>query len=96
MGFSKVSVKTGQNPNGQPNNFVVFRPKKAAMRIEPRLARTDDLEALIEGSGLDVMGYDTRWGRYRLRLIKGDVKKHASIIRDLCKMAYEQNGGGRG
>jgi len=84
----------GLAKDGQPNNFVVFRPQKNAIRVEPRLQKTDDIEAAVEAAGLDVMGYDTRWGRYRIRLQKGDIKKHAAVIRQLLETSYRAAGGG--
>ncbi len=39
---------------------------------------------------LDVMEYDTRWGRYRIRLGKGDIKSHEEFITELLKTAYEE------
>ena len=75
--------------DGQPNNFVIFRPKKEWLRVEPRLERSDELELKMEQEGLDLMDYDARWNRYRIRLFKGDVKKHESFLRDLLKEAYE-------
>jgi hypothetical protein len=75
--------------NEQPNNFVVFRPKKEWLRVELKLERTDELEAELEKEGLDVMGYDTKWGKYRIRLAKGEVKKHEALLRDLLKQAYD-------
>ena len=75
--------------NGQPNNFVVFRPKKDWVRIEPRLERSEQVQSLLDEAGLDAMEYDTRWGRYRIRLAKGDVTKHESALRELLKTAYE-------
>jgi hypothetical protein len=50
---------------------VIFRPQKAAIRVEPRLAKTEATESVVEAAGLDVMDYDTRWERYRIRLQKG-------------------------
>lgn len=35
------------------------------------------------------MDYDTRWGRYRIRLAKGDLKKHEVFLRELLQKAYE-------
>jgi len=78
--------------NGQPSNFVIFRPKRDWMRIEPRLDRSEEVQAKLEESGLDVMEYDSRWGRYRIRLAKGDVKKHEVLLRELLKKAYEEAG----
>jgi len=77
----------------QPNNFVQFRPQKNAIRIEPRIPKTDVIEQRIEAAGLDVMDYDTRWGRYRIRLGKGEVKKHQDVLRELFDAAYRDSKG---
>lgn len=82
----------GLAKDGQPNNFVVFRPQKTAIRVEPRLQRTEPTESMIEAAGLDVMDYDSRWGRYRIRLQKGDAKKHADILRQLFEASYKESG----
>lgn len=73
---------------GQPNNFVVFRPKKDWVRFEPRIDRSEEVQSKLDEAGIDVMDYDARWGRYRIRLGKGDVKKHEALLRELMKMAY--------
>ena len=90
--FNKFYI--GLARDGQPNNFVIFRPQKNAVRVEPRLQKTEATEAAVEAAGLDVMDYDTRWGRYRIRLQRGDVKKHADILRQLLEMSYRESGGG--
>jgi len=33
------------------------------------------------------MDYEDRWGRYRVRLSKGDVKKHAEFLNELLAEA---------
>jgi len=83
----------GLAKEGQPNNFVIFRPQKNAIRIEPRLQKTDAREQRIEGAGLEVMDYDNKWGRYRIRLSKGAVKKHEEVLRELFEAAYKDSGG---
>lgn len=84
----------GLAKDGQPNNFVVFRPQKNAFRVEPRLQKSDEIEALVDGAGLDVMDYDSRWGRYRIRLQRGDISKHAGVLRQLLEESYKEWGGG--
>lgn len=74
--------------SGQPNNFVIFRPKKSWVRFEPRIERSEEIQPKLEEAGIDVMEYDSRWGRYRIRLEKGDVKKHETLLRELMKTAY--------
>ena len=78
----------GLATNGQPNNFVQFRPQKNALRVEVRLPQSQETEAAIEASGLDVMDYDKRWGRYRLRLSKGEVVTYSEVLSALVKKAY--------
>lgn len=78
----------GLATNGQPNNFVQFRPQKNALRVEVRLSQSQETEAAIEASGLDVMDYDKRWGRYRLRLSKGEVLTYSEVLSALVKKAY--------
>lgn len=84
----------GLATNGHPNNFVQFRPQKNALRVEVRLPQSQETEATIEASGLDVMDYDKRWGRYRLRLGKGEVVKFAEVLSTLANLAFV--GAGKG
>ncbi|NQW49402.1 MAG: hypothetical protein HQ464_16705 [Planctomycetes bacterium] len=86
----------GLATDGQPNNFVIFRPQKNAIRCEPRLRKTEEIDEAIEAAGLDVMEYDNRWTRYKIRLQKGDVKKHAEVIGRLLSASYREFGGGDG
>jgi predicted transport protein len=74
--------------HGQPSNFVVFRPKKEWLRVEIALDRTDDLTAKLDDAGLDVMDYDARWGKYRVRLTKDDLKKHEGLLQELLRDAH--------
>ena len=84
----------GLAKDGQPNNFVIFRPQKNAIRVEPRLQKTEATEAAVEVAGLDVMDYDNKWGRYRIRLQTADVKKHVDVLRQLLEASYKESGGG--
>lgn len=42
----------------------------------------------MDGSGLDVMDYDIRWERYRIRLAKGDTTKHKEFLASLMTKAF--------
>ena len=78
----------GLAKHGRPNNFVVFRPKKDWLRLEVRLERSDETQAKLDNSGLDVMDYDARWGFYRIRLAKEDVAKHREFLATLMAQAF--------
>jgi len=83
----------GLAKGGQPDNFAVFRPKKGFMRFEPRLKRSDELQSRLESAGLDVMGYDDRWGRYRIRLSPGDIAKHKTVLESVLRDAFDSSRG---
>jgi predicted transport protein len=69
--------------NDHPNNFVVFRPKKEWVRLELRLPRSEELQRRLEDAGVDVMDYATRWGKYRIRLGRGDLSKNRDLLTEL-------------
>ncbi len=73
--------------NGQPNNFAIFRPQKSYLRLELKLAKTDETDQIIEENTLDEMGYDNRWGTYRIKLDKGEISKKREIIMELLEKA---------
>lgn len=81
----------GLAKNGQPNNFVVFRAQKNALRIEPRVPATDEWRDRLEQAGLDLMDYDSRWGRYRIRLAKQDLQQHKDLLSEMLRKAYESS-----
>ena len=39
----------------------------------------------IERKGIDLMDYDKRYGKYRLKLSSNDLKKHRDFIKDLVR-----------
>ena len=79
----------GLAKNGQPSNFIIVRPKKGFIRFEPRLKSSPETTERLENAGLDVMDYDARWGRYRIRLKPGEIEKNREILKEVVKEAYE-------
>lgn len=75
----------GLSQNGRADNFVIFRAKKNFTRMEIRLDQSDDLENDIESKGIDIMDYERRSGRYRLKISSNDLKKHSTFIKDLIR-----------
>ena len=75
--------------NGQPCNFFIVKPKKDFIRFEVRLKKSDETQERLENAGLDLMGYDNRWGYYRIRLKPGEIEKNKEILTEIIKEAYE-------
>ncbi|MEK6742422.1 MAG: hypothetical protein AABZ15_02370 [Nitrospirota bacterium] len=81
----------GLAKDGHPSNFVTFRPKKGFLRFEPRLKSTTETQEFLESAGLDVMDYDSRWGRYRIRLQPGDVEKYRKTLSDVIDRTFAES-----
>lgn len=74
--------------DGRPFNIMICRPQKNALRLEIRLPQTEEIDALIESAGLDVLDYDKRWGRYRIKLTEVDIKEKEETLVQLMKEAH--------
>lgn len=83
----------GLSRDGQPFNFVEFKPQKNLLKLELALPQTDDFDSKVEQAGFDAMDYDKQWRHYRLRLTKGDLSSNAETLRELMKFAYERRAG---
>ena len=80
----------GLAKDGHPNNFALFRPRRNIMRFELKIPKSEEIENKIEGAGLDMLDYDNKWGRYRIKLNKEDIKNNKEFIIELLKIAYEK------
>lgn len=76
----------------QPDNFTILKPRKKDLNLEIRLTQSDDIQKLIEEAELDDMGYDTKWGRYRIRVSRQEVKQKKEVLSELMRKSYESNG----
>jgi hypothetical protein len=80
----------GVGRDGIPANFVTFRPKKDWVWLEPRIERDEILSKRLEDSGLELGEYRAKWGRYRIRIGRGDLQKTAPLLKEVLKTAYDQ------
>jgi predicted transport protein len=80
----------GFRVDGKACNFATCRPRKSAMWVAIALPKSEEVDALLAASDLDLMEYSPRDGRYRFRLGLGDVSKHAEILKNLLKQGYDR------
>jgi hypothetical protein len=73
---------------GSPNNFAVFRPKKNSFRAEIHLKASPEIDQQLEEAGIDAMDNDKRFGYYRLRITKAEIKMHADLLLKLLRLSY--------
>lgn len=79
----------GLAKNDHPNNFVVFRPRKGTVNIDLKLPQSSETDAKIEEAQLDLLDYDKKWGKYRIRLTNEDFAKHKPLIQNLLQSAWD-------
>ena len=75
--------------DGRPRNFAIMRPQKKGMRLEVKIPKDMEVDAIIHLAELDILDYDTRWGTYRLKLSEEDLAEKKVTISSLLKRAYE-------
>lgn len=79
----------GLAKNGRADNFTIFRAKRNFTRMEIRLEQNEELENLMEDKGIDLMDYDKRDGRYRIKITSAELKKHQEFLKELIRKAKE-------
>jgi hypothetical protein len=57
--------------------------------LEPRIKQAEEIDTKIAAAGLEALGYDKLWGRYRIVLGKDDAKKHEGFLKELMRLAFE-------
>jgi hypothetical protein len=81
-----ISVSKGN----KPFNFVIFRPKKTSLRVEPKLKKAEEIEIMLDSAGLDALEYDSRNQRYRIRFSKDEIQKHERLLKEILGRAYRE------
>lgn len=82
----------GLASNGVARNFVAFRPQKANTLTEFKIPLDEDLTEQLEGAGLSVLSYSTRYRQYRLSVRKTDVDNHREVLLQLVQKAHDSYG----
>jgi hypothetical protein len=79
----------GFSRDGIPFNFTTCTPRKSAMNFSLKIPRSEEIDAKLEQSGLNLREYVH--GRYRIKLEPEDLDKHRPLIEELLKTAYENH-----
>jgi len=74
-------------------NFVILRPKKQAIRVELKLQKSEEIEGKLEAADFDILEYDSRDRRYRIRLAKGIISKEQDLLKELFELSYKEFSG---
>lgn len=72
---------------GVVDNFVTLRPRKEHLVAEFKIPPSDELTARIESSGIEVLEYNKRWNRYRVKVGRSELLDHRDLIVDLLRIS---------
>jgi hypothetical protein len=78
----------GLAKDGQVDNFVSIRPRKNHVLLDVKLPQSEDIDAKLTEANLDASEYNSRWRFYPIHLDKGDIGKHAELLKELMRRAY--------
>jgi predicted transport protein len=78
--------------DGIATNYITFRPKKQHVLSEYKIPRSDELTQQLQDAGMDVLTYQVRWGRYRVRVTREDLENRGDMLRQLSSTAREHYG----
>ena len=70
---------------------MTFRHKKTFTILEARLEESSELQDRLEAAGLDVIKYDKRWGKYRIRIQPRDMEGGEKILEEIVSQAYQNS-----
>ena len=87
--YNKIYI--GLTLGGAVKNFVTFIPRSKSPWVitEFKIQQNDDTTDKLEKSGLNVMPYDSTYGRYRVRVRQSDLDERGDILHQLIGEAYE-------
>ena len=83
--YNKFYIGTAKD--GQPFNFVVFRPRKKHIGLSIKLPRSDEIDDRLHAAEVETLEY--RSGSCRLALSREDIKKNRELLKELIGMAYQ-------
>lgn len=75
--------------DGHADNFVIFKPQRTSLRFEPAISQSEEIDGKLAQAGIDVIG--RRGGRYRIRIVAGDIDKKIQVLREILKAAYQES-----
>ena len=58
--------------------------------MEPKQRKAEEIEIMLDSAGLDMLEYDTRNQRYRIRLSKDEAVKHERLLKEILGRAYRE------
>ena len=80
----------GLTKDNVPNNYIIMKPRKKKVSLQPKIPRSDETTAKIDEAELDRLSYDTRNGRYRIDIpSEAAIEENQDLLIELIKKAAQ-------
>jgi hypothetical protein len=87
--YTKFYIGLGKD--GQAHNFVICRPRRTTVMLTARLPQSNEIQAKLENSGMELVDFDRREGGYRLRVGSEDLDQRRDLLGELIAMAFRNH-----
>jgi len=81
----------GLRHGNRPNNFVVFKAKKAFLRIELKASDLDAIRDELDKADVEVLSISKRRTRLRFVLHEGEIETHRVLLKTIFEKSYEES-----
>jgi hypothetical protein len=78
----------GFQVGGKSVLFALCRPRKNVMTLEIIMPQSPEMNERVEKSGINLIDYNARYRKYRIRLIAPEITKHRDLLKDMLQAAY--------
>lgn len=76
--------------NNHPFNFALCKPRPQNMHLEVNLPQSEDTDAELLATGLDILSYNRHFRLYRISLKPHDFDQHEEFLTKLLKRAFDE------
>ena len=80
----------GLKKNGDPLNFVIFKPIKRRFRLLVYIPQSDESDDMVRDGEFETLPYSDKSGCYRLYLREDEIESKSDILLKLTKIAYDK------
>lgn len=78
--------------DGVVSNFVSLQPRREHVIAQFKIDRSDEIDQLLQETGIEVLAYKARGRLYRMQLTRSDLEGNLQFLRDLARRARDQYG----
>jgi len=79
----------GFTANGTPSTSINAKPRVNSVIVQIKLLKDEEIDNIIEVSGMDLLTYETKYSQYRIRLNSKITEKQKEVLLNLIKQSRQ-------